>query len=74
MDRVCKLSRTAAGVKRKTIDDPYSPVSKKLCAETDSGSVTYDIGKYIGQKIDDLTKKNILLNHWIPPRNYEFSH
>lgn len=31
-----------------------------------------DVGLYIGKPIDDITKKNLLLNPWMPPKNYDF--
>lgn len=39
---------------------------------TNNLNVKYDIGNYIDQSIDDLTKKNLLLHHWVPPKNYSF--
>ncbi|KAJ8671870.1 hypothetical protein QAD02_003129 [Eretmocerus hayati] len=35
-------------------------------------NVTYDIGDYIGHKIDDYMMMNLLLHPWVPPRNYQF--
>lgn len=37
-----------------------------------SAVISYDIGDYIGKSIDDFTKQLLLLNHWKPPKNYEF--
>lgn len=35
-------------------------------------SFSLDIGHYVGAKIDDFLKKNLLTNHWSPPENYNF--
>jgi hypothetical protein len=31
-----------------------------------------DIGDYIGKNIDNYTKCELLMNHWVPPTNYIF--
>lgn len=34
--------------------------------------VTYDIGNFINQRLDDIMKYNLITSPWIPPRNYKF--
>lgn len=31
---------------------------------------TFDIGQYIGRRVDDAIRKNLLLNPWVPPVNF----
>ena len=35
-------------------------------------TVALDIGNYVGTTLNDLIKKQLLLNPWIPPKNYIF--
>ena len=35
-------------------------------------SVKLDVGNYIGKKICEETKKNLILNPWVPPKCYKF--
>ncbi|XP_050513305.1 52 kDa repressor of the inhibitor of the protein kinase-like [Diabrotica virgifera virgifera] len=51
-------------------DDERSSVN--VSEKTSAPNLVLDIGNYIGFKIDDLTKKGILQNHWVPPKNYQF--
>ena len=39
---------------------------------SDNHSAIYDLGQYIGTPVDDLTEKNLILNPWVPPKNYGF--
>lgn len=34
--------------------------------------MSYDIGNFIGKSFDAFTKQRLLLNHWKPPKNYNF--
>lgn len=45
---------------------------EKVSSATQIGKL--DIGFYIGKSVNDMTKRNLLLNPWTPPKNYEFSY
>ncbi|KAJ8682083.1 hypothetical protein QAD02_017875 [Eretmocerus hayati] len=35
-------------------------------------SSTLDVGNLVGKRIDDFVRKDLLLNPWVPPKNYRF--
>lgn len=45
--------------------------SEIIIPEPTRGTV-YDIGDYIGKSTDDLTKEQLLINHWKPSKDYVF--
>ena len=44
----------------------------KLADNNFTNEIKYDIGNYIDQELDDEIKRNIILNPWVPPKNYIF--
>lgn len=61
-DDMQELSKMPVGVQNKDNED-----------SDDLNSITCnDVGNYIGKKIDDYTKFQLLENPWIPPNNFKF--
>lgn len=48
------------------------PKECQSVSENNKKCEVYDIGNYIGTNIDDFSKRQILLNHWSPPKDYQF--
>lgn len=37
-----------------------------------SNKIALDIGNYVGTNVNNFIKRELLLNHWVPPKNYVF--
>ena len=52
---------------KKTLDS--CTVNKAIDS---TNQLRYNVGNYINKELDDDIKRNLLLNPWVSPKNYEF--